>query len=373
MYKRVVLGMSAILKRRLEDALHAGRKIEKDQRSDQLLKGVVQGAALQISNERKVNVGDESGIYSIALNNNGTTAALGLGSGVLQLLNCGTFEKMRKLRTGLVYSVPLLAVKFYPCITINALYTGGSDGLVKAWNLDTFTHGEAIEESGNEITSLDFSYDGSSFATGGKDSCVRLYDSETLGLKRIYTGSKHSDMESGEATPLIPGHSQKVFSIKFHPDDINVFLSASWDHSLKVWDKRSNHAVRTIHGPFVCGDGLDIAHNQILTASWLAQDALQLWDYTSGSLIKSIKYPSVNHKGEFLYCARFWDKHNIVAAGSGTTDLKVINLPTEKVIATIDGDSHPVQAVEVKENKNILICGTSGNLLKSASLTDSYH
>ena len=41
----------------------------------------------------------------------------------------------------------------------------------------------------------------------------------------------HVSLEDDSATP---GHSQKVFVIKFHPDDKNVFISASWDRSLKV-------------------------------------------------------------------------------------------------------------------------------------------
>lgn len=47
----------------------------------------------------------------------------------------------------------------------------GSDGTIKVWNLDTFSHSEkTVEEKNNQITSLDFSNDGSYFATGGKVS-----------------------------------------------------------------------------------------------------------------------------------------------------------------------------------------------------------
>lgn len=44
----------------------------------------------------------------------------------------------------------------------------------------------------------------------------------------------------------------------------------------QVWDVRSDQVVRSIHGPYICGDGIDIWEDSILTASWVAHDALQV-------------------------------------------------------------------------------------------------
>lgn len=360
--------MSTTIKKRLEHALEAGQEIDKEQRSTRITSSC--DHELSISNQKEINLGDENGIYTIALSQDGSEAAVGLGSGILQLYNCNNWEKVRKLRTGLFTNLPLLAVKFFPCITNNTLFTGGSDGVIKAWNLETYTHTKSTEESGNQITSLDFNNTGVYFATGGKDCCVRVYDSDSMVLTRSYTGTNSLDIDSLEDVTATPGHSKKVFAVKFHPDDSNIFFSASWDRTLKFWDLRTDYAVRTVHGPFICGDGLDIFHNTVLTASWQALDSLQLWDYTSGQLIKTVPYPTLEHKGEYLYCARFFDEHNIVAGGSGANDLKVINVISNKVVGSLSGFGHPVQAVEVMEKKNMLLCGTSGNLLQTATLID---
>ena len=34
--------------------------------------------------------------------------------------------------------------------------------------------------------------------------------------------------------------------------------------------------MRTVRGPFVCGDGLDILSDEILTGSWLAHNSLKV-------------------------------------------------------------------------------------------------
>ena len=44
----------------------------------------------------------------------------------------------------------------------------------------------------------------------------------------------------------------------------------------QIWDIRTDGVVRTVRGPFVCGDGLDILGDEILTGSWVAHHSLQV-------------------------------------------------------------------------------------------------
>ena len=45
---------------------------------------------------------------------------------------------------------------------------------------------------------------------------------------------------------------------------------------LKVWDVRADQVVRSINGPYICGEGIDIWEDSVLTASWVAHDSLQV-------------------------------------------------------------------------------------------------
>ena len=56
----------------------------------------------------------------------------------------------------------------------------------------------------------------------------------------------------------------------------SVKLCSKSSASFQVWDVRSDQVVRSIHGPYICGDGIDIWEDSILTASWVARDALQV-------------------------------------------------------------------------------------------------
>lgn len=46
--------------------------------------------------------------------------------------------------------------------------------------------------------------------------------------------------------------------------------------SNKLWDTRLGHAVRSIYGPHICGDAVDIFGDVILSGSWRPDNQLQV-------------------------------------------------------------------------------------------------
>jgi WD40 repeat protein len=58
-------------------------------------------------------------------------------------------------------------------------------------------------------------------ATAGKDKYIRLYDEQT---KSIIISMK----ESSE----LPGHSNRIFCVKFNPFDPNKIASGGWDNTI---------------------------------------------------------------------------------------------------------------------------------------------
>ena len=82
--------------------------------------------------------------------------------------------------------------------------------------------------------------------------------------------------------------------MKFHPADPHVLLSAGWDNTVCVWDTRlRSGAVRSIHGPHVCGDALDVEPSggaEVLTGAYSSEDQLQVWDLGSGALIQTLAW-----------------------------------------------------------------------------------
>ena len=64
-----------------------------------------------------------------------------------------------------------------------------------------------------------------------------------------------------------PGHNNRIFCAKFCKEEDSLIISGGWDQTVKVWDLRSGDPVRSIFGPYITGDSIDIHDGFILTGS----------------------------------------------------------------------------------------------------------
>ncbi|KAK2169408.1 hypothetical protein LSH36_10g07056 [Paralvinella palmiformis] len=202
---------------------------------------------------------------------------------------------------------------------------------------------------------------------------VTAYDLTNNILHDIATGYNYDSPEY----PQEAGHAQRVFALKYHPQNNNIFVTGGWDNHLKIWDsRRKDGVIKTIHGPHVCGDSLDLKGDTILTGSWAATDGLQLWDFGSGQLIETfnldhavehLEYPGDKQKGDFFYSAQFGGDDFIFAGGSGITDVLVINIHTSQVVSEVHFGT-TIQAIDSTENGHIFAAGGIGGELKMAKM-----
>jgi COMPASS component SWD3 len=84
-------------------------------------------------------------------------------------------------------------------------------------------------------------------------------------------------MKAGKTTEL-PGHSNRVFAVKFDYKDDNVLYSGGWDDCVYIHDLRESCAVGVIPGPHVCGEAIDVIDNLLVAGSYRNQKNLILVD-----------------------------------------------------------------------------------------------
>ena len=110
----------------------------------------------------------------------------------------------------------------------------------------------------------------------------------------------HSPIEE----EVLNGHANRVFCVKYNPDDPNFLVSGGWDLNVKIWDIRQPNPVRQIFGPYICGNAIDLNQDVIVTGSYRDSNQLELWDFGSGKHIGKVGWNKQLPSEEpcFIYC-----------------------------------------------------------------------
>jgi WD40 repeat protein len=155
-----------------------------------------------------------------------------------------------------------------------------------------------------EVTSLDFSPDGSKVATVSADSILRLWDVPTqsglylidsmdftqvifsIGGSQLAVGSKAGAVyfyrvADGHQLRTLSGHTGQVTSLAFSPDG-KILASGAYDDSLRLWDAGNGAAltVLTGHNGPVVSVAVSPDGSQVLSGSM--DGTARLWNIRSG-------------------------------------------------------------------------------------------
>lgn len=141
------------------------------------------------------------------------------------------------------------------------------------------------------------------------------------------------------------GHSGSISDFVFSPNDNNTIISASDDHTLKVWDIQTARVIRSFSGnetPFmritISPDSKTIA-----TADY---DGIKIWDQMTGYLIKTIKT-------KFIYNLLYSADGKYIISKEGNI-IHVRNSSTGEEISQYDFDDYGGGFVLSKDGKNII-------------------
>ncbi|XP_022608048.1 coronin-7-like [Seriola dumerili] len=93
----------------------------------------------------------------------------------------------------------------------------------------------------NSVNVVDFSwdpFDARQLAVAGDDAKIRVWQVPEGGLKETLT----------EPELILQGHTEKIYSIKFHPLASGLLVSSSYDLTVRLWNLESGEQVKLLTG-----------------------------------------------------------------------------------------------------------------------------
>lgn len=289
----------------------------------------------------KVTISDNtSEVFCVRFSPDGKFIAAGCGDGAIRVFSAQTGALAYNLQGGSNVALPTTAIRFRPVTpttrTKNVFLASNATGDVQHWHMTSGKCLHTAQDEGNQVYAMDYDNEGNRYVTAGKDTAVRVYDEATKTLILTMKGGM------GFAVNKSPGHSNRIFACKILSEDDNIVVTGGWDNTVQIWDIRQGAAVRSIFGPHICGDALDVVGGTLVTGSWRPDNQLELWDFGSGSKITTVPWHVLpNQPSCMLYAAQFSKEGQgrfIAAGGSGANEAKVFDRKNNNaIVGTVTG------------------------------------
>lgn len=231
----------------------------------------------------------------------------------------------------------------------NLLTAVSVDGSIYQWMVPSGKIVTTIKSSipANDLYSLDYNNEGSKFAVAGKDLNIKLYDESTKELIR----------ELIPDSQKIPGHSNRIFSLKFS-EDPNLLLSASWDKTIKVWDLRQNEAIASILGVEISGDSIDSVGDLIFSGSHRSKNSIQVWSLHKYNLIENFNW----EESTLIYSLRVSpiSGQYLLIGGSNKNEVKIFDRGLKNsFVCGVTDLLHPCFSVDFSHDTKMIAVGCS--------------
>ena len=257
------------------------------------------------------------------------------------------------------------------------LLTVTANGLIHEIHSTSLKILQKLEDKGNSLTCVDYSIDGNLFATGGNEKVVKLYDDTTKTIISKLESYKYNTS----------GHSNNIYAIKFNPYNENMLFSGGWDNTIMFYDIRAKEVQNYLYGPHICGDGIDIKDNLLLTVSWDKKDQIQIWDLRNMKKDNNIvfqcnipiekKERNIVDDVSYLYSCRFNQKNStFCVTGSKKNSMRIYDYNNFSKNKNIDiickGDrlDNPCYCCDYTSDGKILAYGCADSMVRLVNINN---
>lgn len=285
--------------------------------------------------ELLIQNGHADSVNTVAFSPNGKILASGGSDKVIKLWNIETGQLLKSLEG---HAESVLSVAFSP--DGKMLASGGADKTVKLWNVATGREIKLPEGHAGLVRSVAFSPDSQTLASGSDDKTVKLWNVGT-----------------GQLITKLEGHTSYVFSVAFSPDG-NTLATGSDDKTIKLWSVVTKRLVTTLTGHTDRVASVAFSPDGQTLASGSADKTIKLWNVVSGKQTKVLRGST-----SFVNSVAFSPDGKTLASGDSDEALnsptvKLWNVATGQLIKSLDAGISFVNSVAFSADGKFLASGS---------------
>lgn len=289
----------------------------------------------------------EQFIYSIAFSPDGQMLASGSGNQIIKLWDSASGQLLKTLAG---HGAGIYSVAFSPDGRI--LASDGGD----LWDVASGQLVRTLTEPNGWIGSVAFSRDGRTLAAKETYKSTPLNDRCCIKTINLW------DPESGQLLRTLPGHSNGVSSLAFSPDG-RTLASGSPDNAIAVWDPKSGQLLRTLNASN--GSSLKSTYSVAFSpdgrtlAAGSDDKTIKLWDVSSGQLLRTLA-----GGGDIIYSVAFSPDGRTLASGSDDKTIKLWDPVSGQLFRTLADHGEVIYAVAFSPDGRTLASGSGDNTIK---------
>src|SRR5271165_4292311 len=215
------------------------------------------------------------------------------------------------------------------------LASGSDDHTVKLWEVATAKLLSTLEGHAGSVLSVAWSPDGKTLASGSGDNTVKLWDTAT-----------------GKLLSTLKGHTDVVESVAWSPDG-KTLASGSGDHTVKLWEAATGKLLSTLEGQTDPVWSVAWSPDGKTLASGSGDHTVKLWEAATGKLLSTLE----GHT-DLVRSVAWSPDGKTLASGSGDHTVKLWDAATGKLLSTLKGHADLVRSVAWSPDGKTLASGS---------------
>lgn len=145
-----------------------------------------------------------------------------------------------------------------------------ADATCKIWDANTGKHQHTFEGHLAGVSTIAWSPDSKTLASGSDDKSIRLW--------HVETGKPHPE-------PFL-GHHNYVYCVAFSPKG-NMLVSGSYDEAVFLWDVRTGRLMRSLPAHSDPVGGVGFVRDGTLIVSCASDGLVRVWDTGTGQCLRT--------------------------------------------------------------------------------------